>query len=1135
MPTQRSTCPACSRENRPGARFCGGCGRSMARTCTACRHPLAEGDAFCDRCGAAVDAAENAAPERAGPRDYTPRHLAERILRARSALEGERKLVTVLFADVKGSVELASGVDPEVWHEVMNRFFEIVARGVHRFDGTVNQYTGDGAMALFGAPIAHEDHAQRACWAALVLRDELRAYAEELKRTQGLGFSTRLGLNSGEVVVGKIGDDLRMDYTAQGHTVSLAARMEQLAAPGNAYLTGHTARLVQGFFELRDLGEFDLKGVRDPVPVYELEGAGPLRTRLEQAQARGLSRFVRRAEESDRLDAALERAARGALRVVGLEGEGGVGKSRLCLEFVERCRASGVTVLETHVPSHARSVPLLPWQTLCRAALGVDESDPPERARERIAGRLLRLAPDSLEGLPALYELTGVPDPEAGAPDVAPERRQEMLLALLGPVLRAHARERPVVLLWEDLHWIDDASDRLLAQLVDALSDAPALLVLNFRPGYRAPWMLRSIYEEIALAPLASDGALELLGELLGDGPDVRTLAPRIVERTGGNPFFLEEVARSLVESGQLAGGQGAYRLTGPLDDLEVPATVQTLLAARIDRLGDAAKQVLQTAAVIGKRFPELLLRRVTGLPDAACSRALDELRTAGLIHDETVHPVAEYAFKHPLTRDVAYSSQLGDARRRLHGRVAQELLGLGSRHADERAAVVAHHLERGGEALEAARWHRVAAEAARFVDARATVFHWQRVRELAAEAGEASESLELRLTACWSALDDGARAALPLDEVRRLFDEGMRLADRSEDGSHARVRLHEALAARLGWSGDLDGEREHLARAAELAERLPDTELKLVVLHRSYVAEFHRGDLRAALALASRGVELAESDAALLAPGGPSYLYREQLLSMANMLLLMGELRACASLLERGDAVARQLGTARHGSRTMHTRALIGTNLCIYRGEREAGLREAHAFVALAERTGQAWAGVVSQATLGHALLRDEQWAQARDALERALDRSRQQQLALEAEGGTLAHLAEACAQLGEPDRALAVAEEAVALTCSRGARFWEIQAQAALARVLVASGRAGDPRVGDALARAGALVEETGARALRPELAVLRAERARVAGDRSAAEAALRDALDLCNEIEAHGHAASISAVLGETSSDA
>ena len=251
------------------------------------------------------------------PRDYTPRHLAERVLRARASLEGERKHVTVLFADVKGSVELASDIDPEVWHDVMNRFFEILAGGVHRYEGTVNQYTGDGAMALFGAPIAHEDHAHRACWAALSLREDLRSYAEELKRTRGLGFSTRLGLNSGEVVVGKIGDDLRMDYTAQGHTVSLAARMEQLAAPGNVYLTENTASLVRGFFELRDLGQFDVKGVRDPVAVYELSGAGALRTRLDRSRSRGLSRFVSRDEESARLDAALEQAVRLATILLG--------------------------------------------------------------------------------------------------------------------------------------------------------------------------------------------------------------------------------------------------------------------------------------------------------------------------------------------------------------------------------------------------------------------------------------------------------------------------------------------------------------------------------------------------------------------------------------------------------------------------------------------------------------------------------------------------------------------------------------------------------------------------------------------------------------------------------------------------
>src|SRR5436309_1165108 len=311
-------CPSCGHENRPLARFCEACGQPVASR------------------------------PRGDRRSYTPPHLAEKILASRSRLEGERKQVTVLFADVKGSMELAEQVDPEAWHHILDRFFAILAEGVHRFEGTINQFTGDGIMALFGAPIAHEDHAQRACHAALHLSEALSRYAAGLRRTEGLNFAVRMGLNSGEVVVGKIGDDLRMDYTAQGHTVGLAARMEQLAEPGKIYLTEHSAALVSGFFRLRDLGRFTVKGVRNPLRVFELEGVGALRTRLDLSRARGFSRFVGRDDEMATLESVLAHALAGSAEVVGVVAEPGVGKSRLVYEFAQRCRARGVAVHEAH-------------------------------------------------------------------------------------------------------------------------------------------------------------------------------------------------------------------------------------------------------------------------------------------------------------------------------------------------------------------------------------------------------------------------------------------------------------------------------------------------------------------------------------------------------------------------------------------------------------------------------------------------------------------------------------------------------------------------------------------------------------------------------------------------------------------
>ena len=399
------TCSQCGHENPAGARFCNGCGAAVEGVCSRCGKPNPAGSRFCNGCGGQLQATATA--ERAAdPRSYTPKHLAEKILTSRSALEGERKQVTVLFADVKGSMDLAEQIDPEEWHRIMDRFFAILSEGVHRFEGTINQYTGDGIMALFGAPISHEDHAQRACYAALDLQQELRRYSDELRLERGLNFSVRMGLNSGEVVVGKIGDDLRMDYTAQGHTVGLANRMEQIAEAGKTLLTGDTAKVVLGYFQLRDLGETRVKGLNEPLHVFELEGVGRVRTRLDVSRSRGFTKFVGRQSEMAALDAALERVIAGDAQVVGVVAEPGTGKSRLCYEFAERCRARQIPVYEGHGVAHGKEVPLLPALEFQRVYFGITEQDTPRAVRDKIAGRMVLLDENLAQELPVMFDFS---------------------------------------------------------------------------------------------------------------------------------------------------------------------------------------------------------------------------------------------------------------------------------------------------------------------------------------------------------------------------------------------------------------------------------------------------------------------------------------------------------------------------------------------------------------------------------------------------------------------------------------------------------------------------------------------------------------------------------------------------------
>jgi class 3 adenylate cyclase/tetratricopeptide (TPR) repeat protein len=1052
-----------------------------------------------------------------------PEHLADKIRHAKPALEGERKQVSVLFADVKGSMELAEQLDPEAWSAIMQRFFTILADGVERFEGFVDKFTGDGIMALFGAPIAHEDHAQRACYAALHLRAELARHATEVKRTHGLGLSTRIGIHSGEVIVGRIGDDLRMDYTAQGHTVGLAQRMEALASPDTCYLTGTTTALVRGYFETEDLGDFQVKGVQAPTRVHRLIGVGAARTRFDVSRGRGLTRFVGRDADMATLEAALEQAQAGHGQVVGVVAEAGTGKSRLCFEFAQRCRGRGMAVNEGHAVAHGKNIPYLPMLQVFRGYYGITEQDDDRTAREKIAGRLLLLDESFRDVLPVLFEFFGVPDPDRPVPRMDPDAKQRQLFAVLRRLVQgADPRgARGVATLIEDLHWIDPGSEVFLEQWVDAIAGSASFLLLNFRPEYHAAWMQKSYYRQLPLAPLGPDAIRKLLEDLLGSDPSTRGLADAIHARTGGNPFFTEEVVQMLIESGNLQGTRGGYRLVTPIERLAVPASVQAVLAARIDRLPEREKRVLQAAAVIGKEFAEPILLAAAALPEGEVRAALATLKTHEFVYEQALYPVAEYAFKHPLTQEVALGSQLQERRRWTHATVARALEAAHAEKLDEQAALLAHHWEEAGEALAAARWHRRAGEWLWMRDVPRAFEHFGRVRTLTAELLDEPEGREHGLRARYMLLQASWRVGLSHDELERLGVEGREIAARLGD-VRSRLDIEAALTPAYWLTGQLAKAARNGEEVIRLADELGDMEMRAFVrgdLGHVYVSS---GRLDAAVCLFDEALELGRDDPRL---GLERVGLAEQVWTRARRgwaRVEMGSPALGVADLDVALRRARELGQWEIASWTLMFKAFVDE----YAGNPAAAVQHARESLECAARTGSPFAHATAYWTLGRAHLAARDARAAREAFEQA------QVLPLSGdfEPDLLAGIAEVHLIAGEGDAARASVERAIRLAQERGTRAYEAYTHLAQARVLRAlDGASAKSAIEACLGRAEALIAETGARAQLPFVIEERARLALDLGDAHEGARLLREAQRAFEEVEAVGHATRLAAELG------
>jgi predicted ATPase/class 3 adenylate cyclase len=776
--------------------------------------PVTPGKKFCRSCGGALTT--EASGRFTGPESYTPGHLAERILISRAALEGERKQVTVLFADLKGSMALLADRDPEDARKILDPVLELMMEAVHHYEGTVNQVMGDGIMALFGAPLALEDHAVRACYSALRMQDTVKRYAETVRRQEGILPQIRVGLNSGQVVVRSIGNDLHMDYTAVGQTTHLAARMEQAAAPGSILLTADTLRFAEGYVTVKSLGPVTVKGLDHVVEAYELTGASAARTRLHAAVGRGLTRFVGRDADMEVLRRAMEQAVNGYGQIVAVVGEAGVGKSRLFYEFTHSDRVEKWLTLESHSASYSKATSYLHVIDLLKSYFKIHERDADREIREKVTGKLLTLN-RVLEGaLPAFLTLMGVRDADRDWQALEPPERRRRTLDAIKRLLLHESQAQPLVLVFEDLHWADSESQAVLDTLVDSLPSARVLLLVNYRPEYQHGWGNRTYYRQLRIDPLPVESAEVMLASLLGSEQALAPLKRMLIERTEGNPFFIEEIVRALVETQTLVGEPAGYRPGRTFASFEVPAKVQAILAARIDRLSPEDKRLLQTAAVVGKDVPFSLLQAVAEVPEPELRARLSRLQAAEFLYEASLFPDLAYTFKHVLTHDVAYNSLLVGRRKELHRVIAQAIEAIHANRPTEHHEMLAHHFLHAEEWTKALEYLLKAAEkAARaFANHEAIILYEQALDAGAHLGNELEAQVELAIRRAKSdiyfALSRFAESRAESECVLRL---GRQADDRVTEG---------AALARMGitsaFSDEFDQALEYARQALEVA-----------------------------------------------------------------------------------------------------------------------------------------------------------------------------------------------------------------------------------------------------------------------------------------------------------------------------
>jgi class 3 adenylate cyclase/tetratricopeptide (TPR) repeat protein len=931
-------CPKCEFDNPGEAKFCVKCRTSLELVCPECAKRNPPGSNFCMEC--AHDLAKPAAGttiDYTKPQSYTPKFLAEKILTTRRSIEGERKLVTVLFADVANYTAMAEKLDSEECHQIMDGCFQILMDEIHRYEGTINQFTGDGVMALFGAPVAHEDHARRACHAALAVQKALEGYGDKVRKDCGVEFKMRIGLNSGPVIVGSIGNDLRMDYTAVGDTTNLASRLQSLAEPGRILVSSDVHKMARDFFNFGARGKLSVKGKEEAVEAYELLEPTEVATRIEASVLRGLTRFVGREKEMATLREAWEKAKAGSGQVVGIVGEAGVGKSRLLLELRRNLESDEHSYLEGHCLHYGSAMPYLPLLDVLRSYFGLKEGEREFLVRKRLEEKTSAIDPKLKAILPPLQELLSLKVEDEAYLKLEPQKKREKIFEAIRDLLVVESRRKPLLLAIDDFQWTDRTSEEFLSYLIGHLPGCPILLLLLYRPEYTHQWGSRSCYSQVRVDELPSKSSADLVRAMLEEGEVAPELRELILNRAAGNPLFMEEFTHTLLENGSIKKKDHRYVLSRKPSEIHVPDTIQGIIAARMDRLDENLKRIMQVASVIGRDFAYRILQTITGMQEELKGHLVN-LQGLEFIYEKSLYPELEYVFKHALTQEVAYNSLLLKRRKQIHERIGKAIEELYPDRLEEFCEALAHHYSTAENWEKAFQYLRLSAEKAqRSYSTREAFRYYSEALSALGRLPDTEENKRARVDITLSMPSVMTALNFPEGSLA-IAEKALRSAEILGDRTAA-AQLYAFVGIVHLYAGRNAEALKYNRQAFELAEELGDEATVSRVASRLCTLHFNFGEAAPAADVAARAIVL--MDKAQAVPAGPI----PEVDRYVVLLYILGWARALLGDFDEGDRFCREAIRRASEIRSQYSLEIthmVAATVAAYRGKAETLLQHA-------------------------------------------------------------------------------------------------------------------------------------------------------------------------------------------------